>query len=799
MALGLDSTDQIIAMFRNFLLITFRTLRKNGIYSFINIAGLSVGLVCSILILLWVQDELSWDGFHQKKDQLHRVYLNMDGDQGVSTQMAVALPLWEYFKTQKEIARVVPTNWGQTYLLTVGEKRLYKEGYYAGDEFLKMFSFELVRGNLADQLKDPATIVLTESTAAALFGSEDPIGKTVRVDDKGDLLVTGIVKDVPGNSTFQFECLIPFTYYMNQEAWVKESLDEWDNNSFNLYVEFNKGVDVKAYAKSLEKLVPSHSPENTARPVFLNLSKLRLYSEFKNGESVSGNIIYVRIFTILAIFILVIACINFMNLATARSEKRAREVGIRKSIGSRRIELIFQFLGETFLISLISTVLAVGLVELVLPLYNNLVDKKLFIDYSNYQFWLIGLAVILVTGLAAGSYPALYLSSFQPAAVLKGKMQAGKSGSLPRKLMVTFQFFCSIVLIIGTLVIYLQLSHLQNRPTGYNMDNLVAIPSTGEIQNKYTIIKEELLNKGLAASVTSSSSPITAIYSYNGGMEWKGKREDQLSSFATVAISHDYFKTMGIEFAEGRDYSPDFNDTLSMIVNEAAVAYMGFENPVGETMTWNERTYTIIGVVKNVVMGSPARNVDPLMHPFVPEWMNNVTIRLPEGKSTPETIAEIEKVFRNYNPAYPFSYEFTDDQFNQKFVSIKRIANITNIFSVLAIFISGLGLFGLASFMAEQRTKEIGIRKVLGASVANVVMLMSKDFTGWILVAFAFAAPLSWWTMDNWLQQYTYRIDIYWWIPVISGLSALIVAIGIVSFQAIRAAVANPVNSLRSE
>jgi putative ABC transport system permease protein len=530
------------------------------------------------------------------------------------------------------------------------------------------------------------------------------------------------------------------------------------------------------------------------------MSRWRLYSDFENGKSVSGQIVYVRMFTVIAIFILVIACINFMNLATARSERRAREVGIRKSIGSKRKDLILQFLGETVFIALIAFILALGLVEATLPFYNGLVNKQLSIDYTNPLFWISAAGVVVLTGLVAGSYPAFYLSSFNPAAVLKGRMQVGKKGSLPRKVMVVVQFVASIFLIISTLVVYMQLNHVKNRPTGYIRENLLYVSNAGDIGKNYKAIKQELLDQGLADGVTTSSSPITSVYAYMGDVVWPGKREDQRASIATVGTGLDYTHTMGIKVIQGRDFSEQFiGDSSSMILNQTAVDYMGLKDPVGETIRWNDRDFHVVGVVSDVMMTSPSRSMDPMMLVFDPQWTSDVTIRLSSDKSPHETLGKVEDIFKKYNPNYPFSYRFADDEFARKFSQIEFIGSLCNLFSALAILISCLGLFGLAAFTAEQRTKEIGIRKVLGATVSSVVVLLSREFTLLVIIAFAIAAPLAWWLMGYWLEQYNYRIQIAWWILGSAGASALTLAIVVVSFQAIRAAVANPVTSLRTE
>lgn len=787
-------------MLRNFIIITFRSIRKNGIYTFINVAGLSIGLACSLLILLWVNHEISYDAFHAKKEHLHRVMTNRQGDNGIHSSTAVPIPLEEALRKDPGIRYTSMTNWGQTFLLTVDDKKLYKRGYYAGEDFLKMFTFPMIHGSAETSLHDPSAIVITRSTALALFGEENPMGKSIRLDNLVDLTVTGVTADVPENSTFQFDCLVPFTTYMTNESWVKRASTQWGNNSFNMYVELHDYAAADEVQQRIKDLIKANDPESTTAEVILHpLTRWRLYSEFENGKSSGGVIEYVRMFSIIAIFILVIACINFMNLATARSERRAREVGIRKTVGSNRRELILQFLAESIIISFFAFFIALGIAETALPFYNGLVEKNLFIDYTSLRFWATAAAIIFSTGIVSGSYPAFYLSGFRPAAVLKGKMQAGKKGTLPRKILVTLQFTFSIILIVSTMVVYLQLNHLKNKPIGYDKQNMVMIQSTGDIPKNAEIIKQELLNEGLATAVTTSSSPITSIYAYMGGVEWQGKRPDQRAAIATVATSHDYAKTMGISIIMGRDFSEEFNDSTSVILNEAFASYAGMKNPLEEKIRWNDRDYKVVGVFGDVVMSSPTSAADPTMFIYDPTWISEVSLRLPEHTSVHETIARIEAIFEKYNPAYPFVYRFTDDEFNRKFTDIQRIGSLANLFAALAILISCLGLFGLSAFTAEQRTKEFGIRKVLGATAAHVVTLISSDFSRLILLAFLIAAPLGWWSMNEWLQRYEYRIDIEWWMLGLPGALTLTLGLLTVSFQAIRAALSNPVKALRNE
>jgi putative ABC transport system permease protein len=788
-------------MLKNFIIITLRNLQRNLGYSFINIFGLAIGLTCSILILLWVADEFKFDKFHTKRDQLFKVLMNQEFSEGIGTQHALPYPLHHALKQQSSsIKYTVITNWGEGNMLTAGETKITKVGISASEDFLKMFSFDVVKGDPSTALSDPSSIVLTEATAQALFGTEDPIGQFVKVDSDKELKVSAIIKDVPEQSSITFTHILPFAFFESTQEWVRNSKDNWGNNSFQMYIELFPESNAAEVESSIKNIVKTNLKDANTNPELLlqPITNLRLYSNFKNGKPDGGMIEYVKLFTAIAVFVLIIACINFMNLATARSEKRAREVGIRKSIGSRKRELILQFLGESIFITLIAFLLAVILVEISLPFYNELVNKKLAIDYSNPSLWIASLAIILLTGIIAGSYPAFYLSSFKPATVLKGKMQGGKGGSLPRKVLVTLQFGFSIFLIIGTVVIYQQILHVKDRETGYDKENLMMVWTNSELEKNYQPIKNELINTGVVQSVCKSNSPVTSIFS-NNFVEWPGMAPGTRVVFTTIATEYDYTKTMGVKILEGRDFSPEFNDSSKVVVNKAAVETMGLKNPIGEKLNMWGGEWEIIGVTENIIMGSPYEPVAPMVIVYQPGWTSTITLRLGKTDDLSVSIAQVENVFKKLNPTYPFAYRFADVEFDKKFSSINLISNLARIFASLALIITVLGLFGLAAFTAEQRTKEIGIRKVLGASVSSVVMLLSKDFTRLVIVAFVLASPLAWWLLNSYLEQYAYRITINWLILPISGLFALIIAVLIVSTQAIRAAVANPVKSLRNE
>lgn len=788
-------------MLRNYVLVTLRNLRKNVTYSFINISGLSVGIACALLITLWVLDELSFDSFQPKVDRLYQVRLNAHFDGKINSWTSVPQPTYEAMKTENSnIVNTAIADWGGDHLLTVGETRINKKAYFVSQEYLEMFQFPLVKGDASSVLDDPASIVVSESLAKVLFGEEDPINQTVRVNNAQDLKVTGVLKDIPKNSSFQFDFLMTWKMKQQAEDWVKRSIDQWDNYSFQVFVELNDPANKGDVENSIRDLLTRKGQTDMKREFFLhNMLRWRLYSNFENGKEARGMADYVQMFTLIAVFVLVIACINFMNLATARSERRAREVGIRKSVGSRRHELIMQFMGESLFLATMAFVIAVIISQLMLPFYNQLVDKTLFINYQSPGFWFFALGLIVVVGIVSGSYPALYLSSFQPVKVLKGKVQVGKSASTPRKILVTLQFGFSILLIIGTIVIYWQINYVKGRDLGYDQENLITVDYTAEVSKNYQTIKQELLSTGVVAAVCKSNSPITEIWS-NNFLGWPGKPEEQKVIFTTIATEYDYTKTMGIKVLEGRDFSEDFpSDSTAIIINKAGLEIMGLKDPLGQKLDLWGGKRDLIGIVDNVLMGSPNQPIKPMFIVLLKEWASAVSIRLEKTNDLKASIQKVEEVFKKYNPAYPFEYAFADVEFAKKFTTINMISRLASLFASLAIIITGLGLFGLAAFMAEQRTKEIGIRKVMGASVTSLVALMSNDFSKLVFIAFVISSPVAWYVLNDFLQRYPYRIGIPWWVFPLTGIIALAFSVAIVSTQALRAARANPVNSLRNE
>ncbi len=788
-------------MFRNYFLVTIRNLRKNGFYSFINIAGLSIGITCSILILLWVFDETSFNKFLPKYDRLYQVWVNAKFDGKISSWTSVPLPTYEAMKTaDANIKRATVTDWGGSHLLTVGENKLIKKGYYASEEFLQMFEFPLLTGNADQVMADPRSIVITQATAKALFGDEDPINKVIRVDNENDLKVTGILKDIPANASFQFDFLMTWKFREQISEWVRRNTTNWGNYSFQVFLELNDPANEAAVEKSVKMMLQEHGEKETKPEFFLYpISRWRLHGSFDNGVETGGMNDYVQLFTIIAISIIVIACINFMNLATARSERRAREVGVRKSVGSKRRELILQFIGESTFIAFLAFIAAVLMAQLLLPYYNQLVDKKLFIDYTSANFWIYALSLILLTGIVSGSYPAFYLSSFQPVKVLKGKPTIGRGASTPRKILVTLQFGFSILLVIGTMVIYQQIQLVKSREIGYDQENLMAVNYTNEVAKNYKAIKLDLLASGVVEAVTKSNSQITDINS-NNFLGWPGKPEDLRVIFTTIATEYDYVKTMGIKLLEGRDFSEDFkSDTAAILINKAALELMNLKEPIGtELDLWGGKR-KLIGVTDNVLMGSPYDPVKPMFVILDPEWIDAVTVRLKKTRDLQASIATVKNIFEKHAPAYPFEYRFADVEFQKKFTTINLTSQLASLFATLTIMITGLGLFGLAAFTAEQRTKEIGIRKVLGASVSSLVQLISKDFSILVVISFILSSPVAWWLLTKYLERYTIRTSIAWWVFPLTGLIALFFALAIVSTQALRAAHTNPATSLRNE
>ncbi|SDL61317.1 ABC transporter permease [Siphonobacter aquaeclarae] len=791
-------------MLRNYLKVALRALLKNKAYSFINIVGLATGMAVTMLIGLWIWDELTFDRYHKNYDRIAQVMLHQTWDGHKGTQTAVPVPLHKELKAKySDFKYVVPSSWNFEHILSYKDKKFRKRGSYMGPDAPDMLSLNMLKGT-GKGLLDPHSILLSESVAKALFGDEDPINKVIRTDNKTEVKVTGVYEDLPANSELaELSHIMPWNLYVIVESWVKNSETEWHNNSFQTFAMLQPQADFDQVSAKIKNVVLNHDPKDQAKPeVFLHpMAKWHLYSEFKEGVITGGRVEFVWLFGIIGGFVLLLACINFMNLSTARSEKRAREVGVRKAIGSLRQQLISQFLSESILVTLFAFVLSIFLVEACLPWFNELSAKKLTLPWQNPVFWIIGLSFTLFTGFLAGSYPAFYLSSFEPVKVLKGTFRVGRYASLPRKVLVVLQFTVSVTLIIGTIAVFRQIQFAKERPIGYTRDGLVQIDmNTEEISKNYEAFKTELLGSGVVASVAKSSGPITDLWSNQVGFDWKGKDPNKQALFGVVAVSADFGKTMGLQFVQGRDFSASFaTDSAGLVVNEAAAAYIGKKNLVGETIKWNGKDYTVLGIIKNVVMNSPYKPVDPTILTFRPGWSNVITMRIEPSVSTSRALAKIEEIYKKHDPGAPFEYKFSSEEYGRKFASEERVGKLATFFAILAIFISCLGLFGLASFVAEQRIKEIGVRKVLGASVFNLWGLLSKDFVMLVLVSLLFSIPIAWYAMSRWLERYEYHSSLNWWIFAAAGAGALAITLATVSYQAISAAMMNPVKSLKTE
>ncbi|GAB2790290.1 ABC transporter permease [Rhabdobacter roseus] len=800
-------------MIRNFLKIAWRNLVKNKVYSFINISGLATGMAVAMLIGLWIYDELSYNTYHPSYEDIAQVMQKQTSNGKTYTGSAIPFPLGKELQEKygSSFKYLVMSSWEGEHFLSVGDTKLNKTGNFMDADAAKLLSLKMLKGT-QDGLKDPNSILLAASTAQALFGSAEPLDKVLKINNKLDVKVTGVYEDIPHNNQFSALTFIaPWDLYVASEEWIQRARDnaQWGNNSFQLFAQIADNADFAAVDKRILKSKYNNVSEGEKKfdaQIFLHpMRDWRLRSHWENGVQTGGLIEYVWLFGIIGIFVLLLACINFMNLSTARSEKRAKEVGIRKAIGSVRGQLISQFFNESLLVASLAFVLSLVLVQLVLPWFNQVADKQMLVLWASPWFWLGSIGFTVLTGLVAGSYPALYLSSFQPIKVLKGTFKVGRFASVPRQVLVVVQFSISLALIIGTIIVYNQIQYSKDRPIGYNRDGLVMVlMKSPDFYGKFDVLRTELKNAGAIEELAESSSPLTSVWSNSGGFDWPGKDPKLDTDFATVFVTHEFGKTVGWQFKDGRDFSRDFSsDSSGVVLNEAAVKFMGIKDPVGTSIYWgfgsDREEFKIVGVIKDMLMQSPYEPVKQSIYFLDYENVNWITLKLNPNQSATKSLATIESTFRKHIPSAPFDYKFADEEFGKKFANEERIGKLATFFAALAIFISCLGLFGLASFVAEQRTKEIGVRKVLGASVFNLWQMLSKDFVVLVIIGFVIATPVAYYFLSGWLQKYEYRTAISWWVFGVSGLGGLLVTLLTVSFQSIKAALMNPVKSLRSE
>jgi putative ABC transport system permease protein len=792
-------------MLTNYFKVALRVMFRNKSFSAINVFGLALGITGALLLFLWIEKEFTYDQFHADKDRIYKVWNR--GTEGRIhcwdvTPRVLAPTLQEQYASVE--SAVSFAGWGDQLLFTVGEKRLLKStGAYTDASFLTMFSFSLIKGDARTAMKEPASIVLTEKIAHELFGDKDPFGETLSIGSSGnsfELKVTGILKDLPSNTDFSFDYLIPYSFVESLSG--KDT--HWGNNSVYSFVKLKEGVDINTFNNEVKDIVKKNHKDAEHLEVFLYpLTKMRLYARFENGVPSGGRIEIIRMLGILGVFLIAIACINFINLSTARAQRRSKEVAIRKVAGAFKYSLVAQFLCESILIALVAGLISLVAVYFSLPAFNNLVQQQLSLNLTSINFWIVGFLFIISIGLLAGSYPALFLSSFRPVRILKGMNLTASNRSLLRTILVVFQFGFAVQLIISAIVINRQITYVQNRDTGYSKDNLVYQYITGDIGKNYAAYKNELINSGVAQAVTKTSSPITDRWSNTTSIGWKGKDPQTKILFERFYIDENISTTAGVTVLQGRDMDLTHfsSDSTAVILNETAAKAMGFTQPIGELITDNNQEWHVVGVIKDFILTSPYQKVEPLiLFGCEGDWAFNVVhIKLNPSKATQQNIAKLSELSSKYNPDYPFEYNFVDVEYQHKFSNLETTRTITMLFSSIAIIIAGLGLLGLSTYMIEVRLKEIGIRKVMGGSVFNITKLLSLSSLKPIFIAIIIFSPVGWYAMNWWLSSFAYRISLDGWVFLFAALSIIAIALSITITQTIRAARVNPIETLRND
>ncbi|QNL50948.1 ABC transporter permease [Olivibacter sp. SDN3] len=794
-------------MFKNYLKIAWRNLLKQKKSSAINIIGLALGMAVFILIALWVWDELTFNRFHENDDRVGQIVQNQTWNGQTGTSLAQPVPLGNELRTTygEYFKYVAMASWMIPQVLSYDDKHLYQNGVFTEKDGPHILSLKMLRGN-RNALQDPKSIMLSESTAKAFFGDTDPIDKPMKIKKSLDVKVAAVYEDLPYNTSFrELDFIAPWELYLISEPWIKQVETAWDDNSFQTFVQISDHTNFETVNKAIVNAkfnrVSAADKRFKAQIIVHPMQDWHLWNDWKDGKVVGGLISYVKLFALIGFFVLLLACINFMNLSTARSEKRAKEVGVRKTVGSSKKSLVYQFLTESILVSVIGFGFSILLVVLSLPWFNEISNKQIVFPWNSLMFWAIATLITGTTGIVAGSYPAFYLSSFKPLKVLKGTFKVGRLSTLPRKILVTVQFSISIALIIGTIIVYKQIHYTKDRPIGYDRGGLVTIRmATADFYGKYDVLREKLKNLRAIEELSESSSPLTSVQSNRSGFEWDGKDPDLATDFATIWVTHEFGKTVNWEVKKGRDFSRDFaTDTNAMIINQAAVKYMNIDEPVGKTVHFNDKQYQIVGVIQDVIMDSPYEAAKQTVYCIDYENVNWINLKLNPERGTHASMQDIESVFKSVIPDAPFEYKFVDDEYEAKFREEVRIGKLASVFSGLAIVISCLGVFGLASFVAEKRAKEIGIRKIIGASLYQLWGLLSKEFVFLVILSCFIAMPIAYYILHDWLQKYSYRASIPWWVFAVSAIGSLLLTIIIVSFQTMKAARANPVDSLRDE
>ncbi|QDK77913.1 FtsX-like permease family protein [Spirosoma sp. KCTC 42546] len=789
-------------MLHSYLKIAFRNLIRNRTFSTINIVGLALGMASSLLIFLWIQDELSVGTQYPNAINLYRVMENEIADGRIVTDEDTPGLLADELKRQfPEIIHAAGLSSKEGHILTVGRKVARQTGHYAGADWFKLYRIPLLAGTAQTALNAPNNLAISRKLAEIYFGNpQAALGKSVRFDNNTDFQVTAVFENLPANSLDKYDFLLNWERYLKVNPW----LNGWENGGPDTRLELRPDANLSQVNDKLKTFLKGRNKDISATfniQLFLQPETgAYLYSNFKNGQRDGGRIEYVQLFVIVAVFLLLIAGINFMNLATARSTKRAREVGVRKVVGAERASLIGQFMGEALLLTILALGLAVMLVNLVLPVFNQLTDKQLAIPIHQASFWALLAGLLLVTSCLAGSYPALFLSSLNPVRVLKGTMRFGAGALLFRRGLVVFQFVLSMLMIVGTVVVYRQLQFIQTKNLGYDRENIINIPGEGELASNYSTFKQELLRIAGIQSVTHMMTNPLQNGNTTDGVRWVGKDPSLAIQFNNTVVGYDYTKTFKLKLIRGRDFSPSFStDSSNYLINQAAAKRIGYKDPIGQPLTFGKKPGKIVGLIEDFHFNSLHVPIRPLIIRLGEHWWpNNILIRTQPGQ-TKQALASIQALCQKLNPKTPFSYSFLDAEYQNLYKSETVVGTLATLFACMAIFIACLGLFGLAAFTAEQRTKEIGVRKVLGASVASIVTLLSKDFVRLVLVAIVISSPIAWYVMNQWLQGFAYKTDLSWWVFALAGVLAVGIALITVSFQSIKAALMNPVKSLRSE
>lgn len=803
-------------MYKSYLKIGWRNLTKNKGYSLINIGGLALGMAVAIVIGLWVYDELSFNRYHQNYSRIAQVMKggSFEGKHYVG-QRSLPFPLIDELKNNygANFKHIVPASWRSDWVLSIQDKKISKTGMFIGEGAPEMLTFKMIQGTWKG-LKDMNSIMISRSTAEALFNNSDALNQIVKMNSEREATITGVYEDFPKNTAFYgVQFFRPWEFMVNDGDWMKQQ--GWDNHFLQIYAEIQPYATfesttaniINAETKAIKDLAYMKDElKYNYEILLLPMDDWHLRADFREGVLQGGPMQLVWFIGSIGVFVLLLACINFMNLSTAKSEKRAKEVGIRKAIGSIRRQLIGQFLSESFLVVLFAFLIAVAIVVTCLPTFNDLSGKEMSLPWSERWFWLCSLGFLLITGLLAGSYPALYLSSFKPVRVLKGVFRVGRFAAVPRRVLVVVQFTVSVMLIICTGVIYNQLVFVKNRPVGYQRDGLLMVPKKSEAFNKKAdALRAELIASGAVTEIAESGGTATSVWSNNGGFSSNGKSLDGNRNYATLGVSHDFGRAVGWQVVQGRDFSKEIaSDSSGFVINESAAKYMGFKEPVGQVVHWKngpwrmDRDFVILGVIKDMVMGSPFEPVKPTVY-FTMGWKGWLMLRVTPDMPVQDALPKIEKVFNNVIPDIPFDYKFASAEYAAKFSTEDRIGKLAAVFAALAIVISCLGLFGLASFVTEQRTKEIGVRKILGASIVNLWRLLSKEFVILVIFSCLIAAPISYYLLTKGIEHYEYKTEINWWIFAAAAGGSMIITLLTVSYQSIKTALANPVTNLRNE